>query len=193
MPEGGAGRRPAGTGRDVAAYIWAVSPALAVASLGLALAVASLTWQAATFVLAGSRVRCELYVGAIGPQQVFVHQPVRPGETIGSPLDEWQRLGLTEGRIFVIARNIGRTAVTVTNYGARSGPTARYGTLRPLPGEPTLPHRLEPGAEVMWTLPTEEMREFAVAAQGDMKVRMSVDLGNGKTVNSRPARLSQAA
>ncbi len=170
-----------------------VTPALVVAILGLALAIASLTWQAATFVLTGGRVRCELHEGAIGPHRVFIHQPVRRNEMVGAAREEWQRQGLTEGRLFVIARNIGRTAVTVTGYSASSGPTARYGTMRPLTGEPALPYRLEPGAEAMWSLPTEEVREFAAAAQGGMNVRMSVDLGNGKRVDSRSVPLSPAA
>lgn len=169
-----------------------VSPALIVAILGLTLAAASLTWQATTFVLTGSRVQCELHVGAIGQRQVFVHQPVGRNEVIGAPREEWQRQGLTEGRLFVIARNVGRIAVTITGYSATCG-SARYGTMRPLLGEPALPHRLEPGAEVMWTLPTEEVREFAAAGRGDMNVRMSVDLGNGKRVDSRAVPLSPTA
>ncbi len=37
---------------------------LVIAVLGLVLSVASLTWQAATFVLSGSRVRADLKHGA---------------------------------------------------------------------------------------------------------------------------------
>lgn len=76
----------------------------------------------------------------------------------------------------MIARNVERIAVTVTGYSASSG-SARYGSMRPLLGEPALPHRLEPGAEVMWTLPTEEVREFVAAGKGEINVHMSVDLG----------------
>jgi len=61
-----------------------VSPALIVAIVGLALAAASLAWQTATFVLTGSRVQCELHIGAIGQQHFFVHQPVGRNEVVGA-------------------------------------------------------------------------------------------------------------
>ncbi|GAA2845478.1 hypothetical protein Acy02nite_46920 [Actinoplanes cyaneus] len=88
----------------------------------------------------------------------------------------------------VTARNLGRMAVSVTNWGYQL-PGRKAGNIfmtRPLPISPTLPHRLEAGAEVSFYMETDAIQQ--VCKQKGLpyqRVRAWVDLGDGRRIKAR--------
>jgi len=132
---------------------------LVIAVLGLVLAVVSLTWQAATFVLSGSRVRAELKHGARNAG-VAVTGP--PGS---QQLKSLAAQGFTEEVIGVEVRNVGRLAATVDRVQAAIAGGIKLEMLRELAG-PSLPHRLEPQSAASWFVPAAPVRRaVATSAQ----------------------------
>src|SRR5919204_5203102 len=79
-----------------------------IAVLSLILAVASLTWQAATFALSGSRLRADLRHGA---RNATVAVTGVPGS---QSLDTLTQQGFTEEVFGVEVRNVGRLAAEVS-------------------------------------------------------------------------------
>ncbi|SRR6266567_2577895 len=136
---------------------------LIIAVLGLVLSVASLTWQAATFVLSGSRVRADLKHGAANAGGV-VHGP--PGS---QPLASLAAQGFTEEVIGVQVRNEGRLATTIDKVEASLANGLKVNLFGALPG-PSLPHRLEPQSSAVWFMPAAPVRA-AVAASAQVLKR----------------------
>jgi hypothetical protein len=150
--------------------------ALVVAIVGLALAVASLAWQAATFVLSGSRVRVELLPGATGRGMLITHT----AETwTPANISMLAKQGMTEEVLAVEARNVGRMAATIQKMQAK---LANGVGLEPTthPHAP-LPFRLEAGSSEKWWVQAADVRT-AIAASGlaSSKVHIEVSLGTGK-------------
>ena len=121
---------------------------LVIAVLGLVLSMVSLAWQAATYVLSGSRVRAELMHGA-GNADVVVSGP--PG---------WKRVaahGLDEEVIGIEVRNVGRMAASIDSVHAALPRGTKTTMLQSIVGPP-LPHRLDPQGVASWFLPMAQVR-----------------------------------
>lgn len=130
---------------------------LTLALAGLGLAVLSLVLQRRQCRESGSVVDTELNLVIVG-----------------------DRDPPTEG-ISVTARNKGRLGVTVTAWGAELPNGASYVYWSPLPGNPSLPHRLEPGDEARWWMPLDALKKgLAEQGLGESKVAMYVGLGTGE-------------
>jgi hypothetical protein len=156
---------------------------LIIAVLGLVLSVASLTWQAATFVLSGSRVRADLKYGAANAAGALTGPP---GST---PLVSLIAQGFTDEVLGVEVRNLGRLAATVDRVQVAIAGGIKLQTLLDVKG-PSLPHRLEPQSSASWFVPAAPARRaVAVSAQvlkraDPCKVWMEVDVV-GKAVRTR--------
>jgi hypothetical protein len=132
---------------------------LIIAVLGMGLSVASLTWQAATFILSGSRIRAELKHGARNAGMVGSGAP-------GSqPLKALAEQGLTEEVVGVEVHNVGRLAASVDRVEAALAGGMKLQMLLDVTG-PSLPHRLEPQSSAAWFVPAAPIRRaVAVSAQ----------------------------
>jgi hypothetical protein len=88
----------------------------------------------------------------------------------------------TEG-ISIRVRNTGRLGVSVTGWGVELPNKYTYIYWRPLPGNPKLDHRIEPGDEARWWLPLDALRRGLVEqGLGECEVPMFVTLGTGERV-----------
>ena len=117
---------------------------LVIAVVGLALAAASLAWQAATFALTGSRVKAEILHGALGR-----------GGLVTSPPDKWTpnsravlaSQGFSQEVVAVEVRNVGRMPATVQKVTAYLD--NGVGLVQEQSNKP-LPCRLEAGSSEKW-------------------------------------------
>jgi hypothetical protein len=133
---------------------------LTIAVFGLALAVASLTWQAVTFVLSDSRVKVELHHGAHDGAGNLIS---------GAPLAQALRQAAEQGFVHEVirarVRNVGHMAVTVERMEAvlangikLSHPQGQLG--------PSRPYRLEAQSSESWFMPMQPVRQAVhVSAQ----------------------------
>jgi hypothetical protein len=153
---------------------------LVVAVLGLLLSIVSLIWQAATYVLSGSRVRAELKYGS------------RNADVVVSGPAGWRRFaaqGLDEEVIGIEVRNVGRMAASIDSIHAALPRGTKTTMLQSIIGPP-LPHRLEPQSVASWFLPLEPVRAIVGTAAEVFKRRnpsqvwMEVMVA-GKVVRSR--------
>jgi hypothetical protein len=156
--------------------------ALVTAIVGVALGVASLAWQAATFVLSGSRVKVTLRRGALSPDgSAKVSGPLNPTE---DALASMRAQGFTRDVLIIDARNIGRMPVSVERAAADS----KTGWGFEWPGDRSnlaFPHRLEPGAKASWHIPMEFLWRLAEVTGQAHQVWMTIELGNGKVVRTK--------
>jgi hypothetical protein len=168
------------------------SVTLAIAVVGLALAVASLTWQAVTFILTGSRVKAYLRYGAHDGFGGVVSAPP------GASLDQLAQQGFGHEVLGVEVRNVGRLAVNVDKVEAVLDNGVRYSEFAPSLG-PSLPHRLDAQSSQSWFMPMQPTRAAIRASSqtfghaSRMGVRVSVALGNGKVVVTKDRLLVDGA
>ena len=154
---------------------------LIIAVVGLALAAASIAWQAATFVLAGSRVRVDILRGAIG-RGMLVTAPPEHWTTNAIAIQASQ--GITQEVVAVDVRNVGRMAATVqklTVYIEDGVGFAPTGT------DPSLPFRLEASSSEKWWVDAAAVSAGLVASKlsPSSKVYIEVALGTGKTIKTK--------
>ena len=160
-----------------------MSAAFWLAIVGVVLAVASLTWQFATFRLTGSLVRAELVHGCIGPG----------GATYGEPGKFNVAMMAAQGYVMEVVGievfNRGRIGVNVTRWAMHSGKES----FMPVADQqgPDLPHRLEPGVSAQWFMPMDTMHKV-VRVNAEVLHRpnparcwATVQLGTGKTVKAK--------
>jgi hypothetical protein len=155
---------------------------LVVAIVGAVTGVAALVWEAVTFVLSGSRVKVALVHVWLGGGSVAVTVPL--SEPIGkqppSPHATVETLG-------VEVRNVGRLAVSVTDWRIKIGPTELI-SLRGVPHNKQLPHRLDVGEENTWFVEVAQIHaavSAAVGTFGPVEIRARASLGTGKSTTSR--------
>jgi len=153
---------------------------LVIAVLGLVLSILSLIWQAATYLLSGSRGRAELKHGA------------RNADVVVSGHPGWKRVaaqGLDEEVIGIEVRNAGRMAATIDSVHAALPRGTKTTMLQSIIGPP-LPHRLDPQSVASWFLPLAPVRATVGTAaevfkrRNPSKVWMEVTVA-GKVVKSR--------
>jgi len=90
-----------------------------------------------------------------------------------------------EAMVCVIARNLGTSAVTITGWGISIG-SENAVNLSPSPQSAQTPHRLEPGAEANFHMPSLDLFDRQAASGEKFKnMRPWVRLATGKQVTSR--------
>ncbi|MQA79977.1 MAG: phosphoribosylamine--glycine ligase [Streptosporangiales bacterium] len=159
--------------------------ALVIAILSLVIAVFSLGWQVAAWLLETGRVRVKLQHGVVGWNGIVVgdvHRDGRPRDL--APL---RSQGAEGPEILAIkVTNVGRSHVTVTRYGTRAPKSKNE--LVPVADVmgPSLPHRLEPGESETWWMNMDGVRALVhaskVLAPRERRVDMFVETGLGRTL-----------
>jgi hypothetical protein len=161
---------------------------LVVAIVGVSLALASLAWQAATFVLSGSRVRLTLRRGGLRRTVGGVARMSEPLQPTASDYDVMHSQGFTEEVVLVEIRNKGRLAVSVEDVSATT--EDGWGFQRAAdPENQSLPHRLEPGAKETWHIELSVFQHLVNTDGKQRKVWMRVELGTGKVLRTKQATL----
>jgi len=138
--------------------------------IGAITGVAALAWQVITWRQSGAVV-------AVTARQAF---PVH-GDHV------------SEQHVNVSARNSGRSPVTVNGWGLRLPDGGTMISTRPVPGSSPVPHRLQPGADGSWLLPTHEIARFC-AERGVRQQDMIafVNLADGRTISARERGIGMA-
>jgi hypothetical protein len=158
---------------------------LVVAIIGVVLALASLVWQAATFVLSGSRVKVELHRGMTRRQPAQgIARALGPPEPTPSELGGLRAQGFEDEVAGVDVRNVGRLAVSVEEVTLFADDGWGFAVLAD-PENQTLPHRLEPGAAATWHIPIEGLQRLVESDGKTRSLSMHVKLGTGQTVRTK--------
>jgi hypothetical protein len=131
---------------------------LIVALTGLTLSAVSLSWQAASYFLAGPRVQVRFHEGLahldrsgvlLGPLAMYTQDG----------LESLALQGVTEPVFAVEAVNVGRLATTVEDwwivFGNQATRTSEGGW-----GPHRLPHRLEPHAGATWYIEAHDLQQW---------------------------------
>src|SRR5260221_7981679 len=97
--------------------------------------------------------------------------------------------GFTEEVLGIEGRNVGRLAASITNVATTLANGVKIGQLQNLAG-PDLPYRLEPQRSATWFMSAAYVRaavgaSTAVRGTDPCQVRMEVELGTGKVVETR--------
>ena len=142
---------------------------LLIAVLGVALGVASLTWQIVAHVLSGGRVKVTLKVGGHSGQ-AMASMPAN--KVTPASLKQITSQGFSQPVIAVDVRNVGRMPVTVERWGITSAQGIQAIPWGNSIG-PTLPRRLESGESASWAVDLSTALNLA-------QVSLAV-LGKGKS------------
>jgi hypothetical protein len=159
---------------------------LVIAVVGLALAAASLAWQAATFALTGSRVRADILRGVTGRGMLVTYPPAK---WTPNTLAQSAAQGMPHEVVAVEVRNVGRLPASVQKVTAYLENGIGFS---PLQTQPALPFRLEAGSSERWWIQAAEVRAGIVASKSTgiprshrTKVYMAVALGTGKVIKTK--------
>lgn len=138
--------------------------------IGAVTGVAALAWQVITWRQSGAVV-------AVTAHQAFPASGDHPGEPL----------------VNVSARNSGRSPVTVNGWGLRLPDGGAMVSVNPMPWSSPVPHRLDPGADGNWLLPTYEVARFCDergVRQQDMIA--FVELADGRTIRAKERGIGMA-
>lgn len=137
--------------------------ALILGIIGALTGVGALTWQVITWRQSGAIV-------TVTALQAFPTY----GDHAGEP------------HVNVSARNTGRSPVTVKGWGLRLPDGRSMVVPNPAPWSSPLPHRLEPGADGSWYVPTAEVARFcAEDGTRQQDVIAFVILADGRTISAK--------
>jgi hypothetical protein len=159
---------------------------LITAIVALGLSACSLTWQAATFVLSGPRIRVRLAEGLRNPTGGVM---VAPKSVYSDGGRKVRAMGYTQHVLLVQAENSGRLPATVSGWKLQLARGHAIFINPEDPLNPPLPHRLESHSSQSWAadaatiLATEAAT--AVHLRGGL-IYAALDLGS-RTVQSRNA------
>lgn len=176
---------------------WLPVLSLVVASLSLGVAGLSLTWQIAQWVLSSARARVTLMHGLQAADVIYMGAISRKRSTPSSP--ELLRSREIQGREIhgVAVANVGRASLTVQRVAMRvhRWDVTYIALSAPELLGPSLPRRIDPGENASWYIDTEVARGLAQLARESggpqtPKIYMSVTLGTGKTIRTRPILVS---
>lgn len=137
--------------------------ALILGIIGALTGVAALAWQVITWRRGGAVV-------AVTAFQAFPCYGDQAGEA----------------HVNLTARNSGRSPVTVNGWGLKLPGGGSMIVSSPAPWSSPLPHRLEPGADGSWYIPTPEVARFC--AGNDIRQQDTiafVDLADGRTISAK--------
>jgi hypothetical protein len=132
-------------------------PTTVLAALGVVLALASLAWQAWSFVASGSRVKVYIRNGMSNGLAAMTV----PSEVTPAALNMLQQQGFTEPIIAVQVRNLGRSPTSVTKVGVRYDNGAVFTLTNGRPGNADVPHRLDGESEKTWFFPANDIGAYA--------------------------------
>jgi hypothetical protein len=150
------------------------------------LSLASLVWQAATWVLSGSRVRIALRRGGLRRDAhgtARLSGPLQPTEGDYAVMRDQ---GFTDEVLIVDVRNVGRMPVSVDTITINTEDGWGFGRLAD-PENPELPHRLEPGSKQTWHVDLEALQQLVDADFKSRDAWMMVELGTGKVLRTKEA------
>lgn len=158
---------------------------LVVAIVALVVSTSTLTWQVVQYALSASRPQVNLRVGALnwdgaitGPASVIDLQALRAQ-------------GADQAVLAVEVRNRGRLATSVTGWSIAfdNGASFSYPGWKLNEDRAPLPHRLEPGAEVSFLCPLENVDRIAIGMRTANKPissgRAAASFGDGRTKTSK--------
>jgi hypothetical protein len=154
---------------------------LGVAIFGVSLAALSLSWQAATFFLSGSRIRVRIRHGAVRGDQTRVSFPINASE---SDVAYLRKQGYTKDVAVAEVRNRGRLAISVESVSIKTHDKYGFAVLED-PENPALPFRLEPGAMQTWHVPIEPVQALANMDGRPRRIGMVVEFGSGKVIETK--------
>lgn len=141
---------------------------LGVAVLGLALSVASLTWNVVTWLHEGSRVKVEAaHAYGLGNMEPYGHM------------------------LSIKARNAGRGSTSITGWGLELPDGSHMpGHAVGMPMNTPMPHRLDGHESHTWYLIQHEIDAGLVRAghSGAVELHPFVDLGSGKRLYGKPLK-----
>lgn len=157
-----------------------------IATLGFVMAAASLTWQAISWRLSGSRASAELLIGALRHSGVYITLPPRSST---EAVELFKKEGFTQKAIFVVVRNAGRLPIAVEHCRVVFPGKYKIGQLSFAVG-PQLPYLLGVGEAATWGVEVARIAAMIqmlreVRGLRSVNVRFEVDLGNNKTVRTR--------
>lgn len=164
--------------------------AVVLSALSFALACLALGWQVASWLLSGGRVKATLKHGVLGPGSAVTRPVGRSGGLMSLATLHAQGFIGTEVLAVDVA-NVGRAPVTVARYSGRLlGAGVSFVPVADAMG-PALPCRIDPGESQTWYADMAAVRALVATGQelqaGARQVRMAVELGTGKTVETRTA------
>jgi hypothetical protein len=137
---------------------------LTIAIIGAVTGVGSLAWQVVAFTQSGPRVN------------VTAFQALLMGG--GSDADDWH--------VNVTAFNSGRAPVTVKGWGFRMPNGKAIHMISNLSLSASLPHRLEPGSDANWYMPTAEVQRYCTQlGVRHQDITAYVNLADASTVNAK--------
>jgi hypothetical protein len=165
--------------------------ALIIACFGAVVAVLSLGWQIAAWMMEGRRVRVDLKHGAMGHNGFVVGAVERSGKP--RDLSRVIAEGFTGREVLgITVTNIGRAPVTVTRYSAILIRGALSFSPIAIQIGPAFPFRLQPGESESWyadMLDVNALVHAAAAVNKRRKIRrkvcMAVELGTGDIKKTR--------
>jgi hypothetical protein len=159
--------------------------ALAIAVLAFGLAVGSLAWQVAAFMLTGGRIKLEPISGlatVTGGGMMSFEPDSLPRESLKKLNDE----GYTRPVAGVTVRNVGRMPVTLTGMWVVIEPTdVTYNPLGAVLG-PKFSHRLDAGEIARWAVDSSiisaaSRAQLKSSGRSGESFTIHIQLGNGKT------------
>lgn len=177
----------------------------AVSIIALVLSIASLSWQAATFVMSGGRVKAELLVGAMNAAGAIV--TVQPHNRTDRWAQSMAEQGFARPVVAIQVHNTGRMPVTIERWGvsvlevthpsgllmkvaiqaaSKQTPLVTLWQVTDHVSGPELPHSMEAGGRrVLWAMDSETVADFVAATKAAFTQRVypivgKVELGNGR-------------
>lgn len=160
---------------------------LVLAIIGIVLGVASLSWQAASFFLAGPRVKVQLLRGAVG-QSGIVTGPIG---AVRSSHDHLISQGFEEELLSINVVNHGRLAVSVERWHAVFENGMQFTQPRD-PINADFPYRLQPHDSQTWHVRMSSLLPIIQASYASetwrgphQRVWMSVTLAGDKTKRTK--------
>lgn len=156
---------------------------LVIAIVGLALAAASLSWQAATHVLTGGRVRVKLRVGAMSNGAMVTGPPEGLSPEL---LADLAAQGYRRPIVAVEVANVGRLPVTVTTWKLTHERGISYAPIGESIGKP-LPFRLEAGEAETWAVDLQTVISLAqttvetLTSRSGSRIHGVVELADGRS------------
>lgn len=158
---------------------------LVVAIVALGISTSTLTWQVVHYALSASRPQVNLRVGALNWGGAITG----PASVIDLPALRAQ--GADQAVLVVEVRNRGRLATSVTGWSIKvdNGASFSFPGWKLNEDRAPLPHRLEPGAEVSFLCPLENVDRIAIGMRATSRPissgRATASFGDGRTKMSK--------
>lgn len=162
----------------------AMTSTFILAVLALIISTSSLTWQIVQYLLGASRPFVDLQAGGLVEGEAVI-MPIE-----GTDFGQLDRMGFGTPVVAVQIQNRGRLAVSVTSWSITFDNGARFIPSDWYPNDKApLPHRLEPGAEVIYLCDLHHIAASELDMRRSKKpaksCRAAASFGTGKVVRSK--------